>query len=283
MRIGLAVPAMLDGVDRKLLLSWARRIEADGYSTIGFGERISYRNLEAFTVLSAAAAVTERVDIAASVVVLPMHSEVWVAEQITTLDVGLRRAGRARRRRRRARSRTTPRSAGRSTITGTGSTPRSPASASSGTAPRRRPASTRWGHRPSTASRSCPPAPAPGRSPATRCGPTASTPSSSTPPQQALATDASTHPRGVDGRRPDRAARGRNVVVVRARRRPGAPAARLRPPLPRRLRHRVAALAKSCTTAGPEAVRAAVDAAADGATTRSSSSPPSPTSPSSTP
>jgi alkanesulfonate monooxygenase SsuD/methylene tetrahydromethanopterin reductase-like flavin-dependent oxidoreductase (luciferase family) len=87
MRIGLAVPAMLDGLDRWALLSWARRIEADGYSTIGFGERIAYRNLEMFTVLSAAATVTERVDIAASVVVLPLHSEVWVAKQMATLDV----------------------------------------------------------------------------------------------------------------------------------------------------------------------------------------------------
>ena len=87
MRIGLALPAMLDGLDRSLVLDWARRIEADGYATIGFGERISYRNLEMFSVLSAAAAVTERVDIAASVVVLPMHSEVWVAKQMATLDV----------------------------------------------------------------------------------------------------------------------------------------------------------------------------------------------------
>jgi alkanesulfonate monooxygenase SsuD/methylene tetrahydromethanopterin reductase-like flavin-dependent oxidoreductase (luciferase family) len=38
-------------------------------------------------VLSAAAAVTERVDIAASVVVLPLHDEVWVAKQMATLDV----------------------------------------------------------------------------------------------------------------------------------------------------------------------------------------------------
>lgn len=87
MRIGLALPAMLDGLDRRLLLDWARRIEADGYATVGFGERISYRNLELFTVLGAAAAVTERVDIAASVVVLPMHSEVWVAKQMATLDL----------------------------------------------------------------------------------------------------------------------------------------------------------------------------------------------------
>jgi alkanesulfonate monooxygenase SsuD/methylene tetrahydromethanopterin reductase-like flavin-dependent oxidoreductase (luciferase family) len=87
MRIGLALPAMLDGLDRARLLSWARRIEADGYATVGFGERISYRNLELFTVLGAAAAVTDRVDIAASVVVLPLHSEVWVAKQMATLDV----------------------------------------------------------------------------------------------------------------------------------------------------------------------------------------------------
>ena len=39
------------------------------------------------SLLSAAAAVTERVDVAASVVVLPMHSEVWVAKQMATLDV----------------------------------------------------------------------------------------------------------------------------------------------------------------------------------------------------
>lgn len=87
MRIGVALPAMLDGLDRRLLLEWVRRIEADGYTTIGFGERVSYRNLELFTVLAAAAALTERVDIAASVVVLPLHSEVWVAKQMATLDV----------------------------------------------------------------------------------------------------------------------------------------------------------------------------------------------------
>src|SRR5690349_21363333 len=78
---------MLDGVDRSTILDWSRRIEADGYDAIGFGERIAYRNLEMFSTLSAAAAVTERVDLAATVVVLPMHSEVWVAKQMATLDV----------------------------------------------------------------------------------------------------------------------------------------------------------------------------------------------------
>ncbi len=87
MRIGLSLPTMLGGIDRDLLLGWSRRIEADGYDALGFGERIAYRNLEIFSVLSAAAAVTERVRIASTVVVLPMHSEVWVAKQSATLDV----------------------------------------------------------------------------------------------------------------------------------------------------------------------------------------------------
>lgn len=87
MRIGLALPAMLDGLDREGLLGWARRIEDDGYATIGFGDRIAYRNLDLFTTLGAAAAVTDRVGLLASVVVLPMHSEVAVAKQAATLDL----------------------------------------------------------------------------------------------------------------------------------------------------------------------------------------------------
>lgn len=87
MRIGLALPAMLDGLDRNGVLGWARRIEGDGYATIGFGDRIAYRNLDLFTTLAATAAVTERIGLLASVVVLPMHSEVAVAKQAATLDL----------------------------------------------------------------------------------------------------------------------------------------------------------------------------------------------------
>ena len=87
MLIGWSLPAMIGGLDRAGLLAWCRRIEEDGYSTIGFGERIAYQNLEMFSTLSAAAAVTERVRIMSSIVVLPMHSEAWVAKQSATLDV----------------------------------------------------------------------------------------------------------------------------------------------------------------------------------------------------
>ena len=87
MRIGWSLPTMIAGIDGPTVIEWCRRIEADGYSSIGFGERIAYQNLEIFSVLSAAAAVTERVRLMSTIVVLPMHSETWVAKQSATLDV----------------------------------------------------------------------------------------------------------------------------------------------------------------------------------------------------
>lgn len=87
MRIGWSLPTMIAGAGRSTVLDWSRRIESDGYDTIGFGERIAYQNLELFSVLSAAAAVTERVRLMSTIVVLPLHSEVWVAKQAATLSV----------------------------------------------------------------------------------------------------------------------------------------------------------------------------------------------------
>jgi len=78
---------MLAGIDGATVHDWCRRIEADGYDSIGFGERIAYHNLELFSVLATAAALTERVRIMSTVVVLPMHSEVWVAKQSATMHV----------------------------------------------------------------------------------------------------------------------------------------------------------------------------------------------------
>lgn len=87
MKIGLSLPTMIAGADRATVVDWSRRIEADGYDAIGFGERIAYQNLELFSVLAAAAAVTERVRIESTVVVLPMHAAAWVAKQAATMDV----------------------------------------------------------------------------------------------------------------------------------------------------------------------------------------------------
>ncbi len=87
MENGMNLPVMVPGLDRKLILEWSRRIDAGPYSTLAAGERINFPNPEILVTLSAAAAVTERVWISPSVLVLPMHSAVLIAKQIASLDV----------------------------------------------------------------------------------------------------------------------------------------------------------------------------------------------------
>jgi alkanesulfonate monooxygenase SsuD/methylene tetrahydromethanopterin reductase-like flavin-dependent oxidoreductase (luciferase family) len=87
MKIGLHLPVMAPGLDRDLILEWSRRIDAGPFSTLAAGERINFPNPEITVTLSAAAAVTERVEICYGVLVLPMHSAVLIAKQVATLDV----------------------------------------------------------------------------------------------------------------------------------------------------------------------------------------------------
>jgi len=78
---------MVPGFDRDRLLAWARRIDEGPFSSLAAGERMFFPNPEIMVAMSAAAAVTERVALQFSVVVLPMHSELHVAKQVATLDV----------------------------------------------------------------------------------------------------------------------------------------------------------------------------------------------------
>ena len=78
---------MVPGLDRDLILEWSRRIDRGPFSSRAAGERIFFPNPEVMVVLSAAAAVTERVAIRPDVLVLPMHDALHVAKQVATLDV----------------------------------------------------------------------------------------------------------------------------------------------------------------------------------------------------
>jgi alkanesulfonate monooxygenase SsuD/methylene tetrahydromethanopterin reductase-like flavin-dependent oxidoreductase (luciferase family) len=85
--IGLTLPTMISGVGRDATVEWCRRIDSGPFSTLALGERIAYENQELFVTMAAAVAITERVRIMSTVVVLPMHSAVEVAKQAATLDV----------------------------------------------------------------------------------------------------------------------------------------------------------------------------------------------------
>ncbi len=87
MKIGMNLPVMVGGLSRDTMLEWSRRIDTGPFSSLAAGERITFPNPEVMVTLSAAAAVTERVRIVFTVLVLPMHNPVRIAKQVATLDV----------------------------------------------------------------------------------------------------------------------------------------------------------------------------------------------------
>ncbi len=87
MKIGVCIPYMERELNRDILLAWMRAIDQGPFESLACGERITSYTVEMRTMLGAAAAVTERVRIVPSLYVLPMHSAVWAAKEIATLDL----------------------------------------------------------------------------------------------------------------------------------------------------------------------------------------------------
>lgn len=87
MDFGICLPYMEHDYGRNEILSWCKTIDEGPFASLSCGERITDYTLEMRVMLSAAAALTERVTIMPSLYVLPMHSAVWAAKEIATLDV----------------------------------------------------------------------------------------------------------------------------------------------------------------------------------------------------
>lgn len=78
---------MAPGLDRDRLGAWCRGIDEGPFSSVSAGERITFHNLDGFTLCSAAAALTSRVRVLVNVVVLPWHAPAMAAKELASLDV----------------------------------------------------------------------------------------------------------------------------------------------------------------------------------------------------
>lgn len=87
MEIGICLPYMKAGLTREDYLAWFARVDQGPFHSISCGERIHGPSYDMRVVLSAAAAVTTRVEITPTLYVLPMHSAARVAKEIATLDI----------------------------------------------------------------------------------------------------------------------------------------------------------------------------------------------------
>jgi alkanesulfonate monooxygenase SsuD/methylene tetrahydromethanopterin reductase-like flavin-dependent oxidoreductase (luciferase family) len=87
MDIGIGLPATIPGAEREDVLSWARRAEERGFSTLGVIDRIVYPNYEPLISLAAAAAVTERIGLTTAILIAPYRANTaLLAKQAASVD-----------------------------------------------------------------------------------------------------------------------------------------------------------------------------------------------------
>ena len=86
MEIGIGLPTTIPGAERGEVLDWARRAEARGFSTLGVIDRIIYPNWDPLVSLAVAAAVTEEIRLATTILIPPLRNTAELAKTTATID-----------------------------------------------------------------------------------------------------------------------------------------------------------------------------------------------------
>jgi alkanesulfonate monooxygenase SsuD/methylene tetrahydromethanopterin reductase-like flavin-dependent oxidoreductase (luciferase family) len=86
MDVAIGLPNAVPSTTGDQLTEWAKRAEARGFSSLGTIDRIAYPNIEPLTALAAAAAVTERIGLATTVLLGPLRENpVALAKQVASI------------------------------------------------------------------------------------------------------------------------------------------------------------------------------------------------------
>lgn len=86
MRIGVALPGGIPGAESEVIVEWASSADQGPFSHLAQIDRVVYDNYEPLTVLAAAAAVTERIRLATTVLISPVRNTTLLAKQTASLD-----------------------------------------------------------------------------------------------------------------------------------------------------------------------------------------------------
>ena len=86
MELSMTLPTMLPH-DRSQFLAWCRGIDEGPWTSLAVPERVTFSSHDLVVQLAAAAALTERVRLWTTIVVLPAHNAVDVAKKMASVDV----------------------------------------------------------------------------------------------------------------------------------------------------------------------------------------------------
>ncbi len=86
MEIGIGLPNTIPGTPGAVLVEWAKRAEARGFSTLATIDRIAYPSYESLIALAAAGAVTERIGLLTNVLLAPTRNTVLLAKEAASVD-----------------------------------------------------------------------------------------------------------------------------------------------------------------------------------------------------
>lgn len=86
MQIGIGLPNTIPGTPGRLLVEWARRAEAAGFSTLATIDRVVYPNYDSLIALAAAAGATERIRLMTNILLAPTRNPVLLAKEAASVD-----------------------------------------------------------------------------------------------------------------------------------------------------------------------------------------------------
>jgi alkanesulfonate monooxygenase SsuD/methylene tetrahydromethanopterin reductase-like flavin-dependent oxidoreductase (luciferase family) len=85
-RVGIGLPTSTPSAGGRLLLDWAGRADTGPFSSLAVIDRLAHPCLEPLISLAAAAAVTSRLRLAATIVIGPIRNTAQLAKQAASLD-----------------------------------------------------------------------------------------------------------------------------------------------------------------------------------------------------
>jgi alkanesulfonate monooxygenase SsuD/methylene tetrahydromethanopterin reductase-like flavin-dependent oxidoreductase (luciferase family) len=86
MYVGVGLPSTVPDSGGQLIIEWASRADQGPFSSLAVLDRLVYDSYEAFTALTAAAAVTRRVRLATTIVISPLRNTTLLAKTAASLD-----------------------------------------------------------------------------------------------------------------------------------------------------------------------------------------------------